>query len=180
VATHGAFLRGMNVGGRRVTTDDLRAHISALGLADVEIFRASGNVVLSAGRRSDARIAALIEAGLQRALGYPVAAFVRSAAEIAEIAARRPFDEERVAASTGKLHVALLPHAPGRERARETLALAGDSDLLAFGERELYWLPSGRMIDSALDLRALERLVGPWTMRTKSTIEQLWVRHLAR
>jgi hypothetical protein len=35
------------------------------------------------------------------------------------------------------------------------------------------------MLDSGLDLQQLERLVGPWTMRTKATIEQLAARHLA-
>jgi uncharacterized protein (DUF1697 family) len=163
-----------------VTNEALRTHVSALGLAGVAIFRASGNVVFAArGRRSDERLAALIEKGLEQELGYAVAVYVRSAAEIAEIAAREPFPQERVSASTGKLHVALLGAAPAAGVRREALAHASDTDLLALHGRELYWLPQGRMIDSGLDLRALERLLGPWTMRTKATIEQLAAKHLA-
>jgi hypothetical protein len=53
------------------------------------------------------------------------------------------------------------------------LALATDQDLLAFGKRELYWLPSGGTADSALDRKAIDALLGPTTMRTKATVEQL-------
>ena len=34
------------------------------------------------------------------------------------------------------------------------LALAADEDRLAFGDRELYWLPSGGMMDADVDLKA--------------------------
>ncbi len=61
----------------------------------------------------------------------------------------------------------------------EVLGMGDERDLLAFGERELYWLPAGRMIESGLDLQEIERLVGPWTMRTKATVEQLASRYLA-
>jgi len=104
---------------------------------------------------------------------------VRSAQEVSAIATRRPFPAGAVRASTGKLQVALLARpAPARAR-KQALALAGAHDLLAFGERELYWLPRARMTDSELDLARLEGLVGPWTMRTKATIEQLAERHLS-
>ena len=45
--------------------------------------------------------------------------------------------------------------------------------------RELYWLPSGRMLETTLDLKAIERLLGPLTMRTKNTVEQIAAKHFA-
>ena len=57
--------------------------------------------------------------------------------------------------------------------------MAGEEDRLALRGSELYWLPSGGMRDSGLDLRALEAGLGPWTMRTKGTIEQIAARHCA-
>ena len=39
--------------------------------------------------------------------------------------------------------------------------------------RELYWLPSGGISESDLDLKTLEGLLGPWTMRTKGTVDQI-------
>jgi len=40
-----AFLRGINLGGRRVTNDRLREPFEALGLEGVATYRASGNVI---------------------------------------------------------------------------------------------------------------------------------------
>jgi uncharacterized protein (DUF1697 family) len=47
-----AFLRGMNVGGHRLSNGELRAHFAAMGFADVATFRASGNVVFAADERT--------------------------------------------------------------------------------------------------------------------------------
>ena len=59
------------------------------------------------------------------------------------------------------------------------LELASDEDRLAFGERELYWLPSGGTQRSALDLKAIGALLGPTTMRTKGTIDQLAAKYFS-
>jgi hypothetical protein len=59
------------------------------------------------------------------------------------------------------------------------LALESDADRLAFGASELYWLPAGGMSDSELDLKAIERLLGAMTVRTKNTIEQIAGKHFA-
>jgi uncharacterized protein (DUF1697 family) len=172
-----AFLRGMNVGGHRLTNDELRGHFAAMGFQEVASFRASGNVIFSAGAEAPRAIAERIEQGLAASLGYAVPTFIRAAEEIRAIAAARPFAPEHVRASTGKLHVALLA-APAPARARgEVLSLAGDRDRLAFGERELYWLPSGGMLESELDLKAVERLLGAMTLRTKGTIELICAKH---
>ena len=53
------------------------------------------------------------------------------------------------------------------------LALASDEDLLAIEGRELYWLPSGGLLESDLDLKAIEKLLGADTRRTMGTIEQI-------
>ena len=42
-----AFLRGMNLGGRRIKNDDLRRRFEGMGLEEVATFRASGNVIFS-------------------------------------------------------------------------------------------------------------------------------------
>ena len=55
--------------------------------------------------------------------------------------------------------------------------MADEHDLLAFGERELYWLPSGGILETALDIPAIESAVGPTTRRTKGTIEQMAAKH---
>jgi uncharacterized protein (DUF1697 family) len=176
--THAAFLKGMNLGNRRLTNAELRGHFEAIGLTDVATFRASGNVMFgSPERRSEKALTELIEGELATLLGYPVAAFVRTAAQLREIAAAEPFEEALRARLKGKPQVALLQAKPPAGDARKALALAGDEDALALEGRELHWLPAGGISDSKLDLKALERLLGPMTIRTMGTIEQIASKH---
>ena len=67
----------------------------------------------------------------------------------------------------------LLSAKPKAQTKQKVLALATDEDRLAIRESELYWLPSGGLMDAALDLKEIERLVGSNTMRTKSTVDQI-------
>ena len=99
--------------------------------------------------------------------------FLRTAPELEEIVAYEPFKPAQVEASKGKLQVSMLSKKPTAATRKKALALATDQDLLAFGKRELYWLPSGGTMESALDRKALDALLGPTTMRTKGTVEQL-------
>jgi uncharacterized protein (DUF1697 family) len=180
MSEYAAFLRGMNVGGHRITNDDLRARFEELGFGEVRTFRASGNVVFAAaGKESEQELGARIEAGLADALGYEVPIFLRDTGEIGKIAAHRPFAETLVEAAKGKLQVMMLTAQPTARARKQVLALADEEDRLAFGERELYWLPNGGILESALDFKAIGRLLGPTTTRTKGTIEQLAAKYFA-
>jgi uncharacterized protein (DUF1697 family) len=180
MSSHAAFLRGMNVGvHHRVTNDELRTILSALGLGEVKTFRASGNVTFTAPREPLEQLTRRVEGSLSQALGYDVPTFLRTADEVRAIAAMQPFYPQLVEASAGKLQVSILPGRPSARERRDVLALAGDGDLLAFGECELYWLPSAGTQESGLDLNAIERLVGPSTRRTKNMIEQMAAKHFA-
>jgi uncharacterized protein (DUF1697 family) len=172
-----AFLRGMNLGGRRIKNEELRSEFEALGFADVACFRASGNVIFGTEAGGESLVNR-IETGLEEALGYEVPVFLRSAAELLAIAAREPFETALVAASRGKLQVAFLLDAPTKKSRREALDLATDEDRLAIEGRELHWLPSGGISESDLDLKMLEAILGTWTMRSTGTVEQIVRRHL--
>lgn len=173
---HVAFLRGINLGkNRRIKNDRLRTAFEGLGFDPVSTFRASGNVIFEAEESGD--LTARVEAGLAEELGFAVTVFLRSAGQVAAIAAHDAFGVERVEASKGKLQVALLPGGPTAAARRKALALAGKDDLLAIRGGELYWLPNAGTLESDLDLQTLERLVGPWSMRTMGTIEQIAARH---
>jgi uncharacterized protein (DUF1697 family) len=168
-----AFLRGINLGGRRIKNEDLRRHFEDIGFEDVATFRASGNVIFSTtGREAEAGLTQRIEAELGEGLGYQVPVFLRAIEDVAAIAARAPFDPKLVEKSKGKLQVSLLKKPSGTAK-KKVLALAGDEDLLAIEGRELYWLPSGGLLESDLDLKAIEALVGSDTRRTMGTIEQI-------
>ncbi|MGN6276495.1 MAG: DUF1697 domain-containing protein [Solirubrobacterales bacterium] len=169
-----AFLRGMNLGGRRIKNEELRRHFEEMGFEEAATFRASGNVVFSSPKReAEGKLAQRVEAELDARLGYDVPVFLRSIEEVATIAAQRPFDPKLVEKSQGKLQVSLLMKKPSAAAKKKVLALATDEDLLAIGGRELYWLPSGGLLESDLDLKAIEVLLGVDTRRTMGTIEQI-------
>jgi uncharacterized protein (DUF1697 family) len=168
-----AFLRGMNLGNRRIKNPELRESLEGIGFAEVACFRASGNVVFAADGDDEAALTKRIEAGLEESLGYEVPVFLRAAAELCKVAAAEPFDAERIAASEGKPQIAFLAAAPKASTRKQALALASDDDLLVVKGRELYWLPSGGISESDLDLKQLEATLGTWTMRTKGTVEQI-------
>jgi len=180
VERHVAFLRGMNLGGRRIRNEELRREFEALGFAEVACFRASGNVIFESEEGDEDALTRRIESGLGEALGYEVPVFLRSAAELGEIAARESFDAALVAASKGKLQIAFLATAPKGASRKRALELSTGEDRLAIAGRELHWLPSGGISESSLDLKALESIIGPWTMRTMGTVEQIVAKYPGR
>lgn len=175
--TYVAFLRGMNLGGRRIKNEELRAEFGALGFDQVATFRASGNVIFASDEKGEAKLAKAIESGLGDALGYEVPVFLRGCDEVEAIAAREPFAAKEVKASKGKLQVLFLAKAPSAKNRKTALTAATDEDRLAIEGRELYWLPSGGISDSDLDLKAIEKALGAGTMRTMGTVEQIAAKH---
>lgn len=172
-----AFLRGMNLGGRRLTNDELRAAVAACGCQDVETYQASGNVVLRDARPHD-ELAAALEDGLEAELAYPVPTFLRSAGEVRALADSAPFSQDELAASDGKRQVILLHTVPSDDALEELTAIVPDGDRLVPAGRELHWLPAAGLSDSAMDLRRLDELTGGTTTRTHGTIERLTAKFL--
>jgi uncharacterized protein (DUF1697 family) len=173
-----AFLRGMNLGRRRITNDELCQHITALGFSGVSAFLASGNVIFDARQSAEDKVARRLEDGLREALDYEVPTFLRTAAEVRKIAAHQAFDRAS-GSDGGKLQVAMLARAPTAAARRTVLALSCEADRLALLGRELYWLPRGKLTESELDLRAIEKALGSMTMRTRRTIERIAAKFLA-
>lgn len=173
-----AFLRGMNLGNRRIKNDDLRRHFEEMGFEEVATFRASGNVIFCpAKREAEGKLERRVEAELGERLGYAVPVFLRSIEEVAAIARQVPFDAAAVLKSKGKLQVSFLAKKPTAAARKKALALATDQDLLAIEGRELCWLPSGGISESELDLKALDAALGAGTLRTMGTVEQIAAKH---
>ena len=92
-----AFLRGMNIGRRRIKNDELCLAFEGMGFLDVSAFLASGNVIFYASGTGTSHIAGtdgseLIEPALEASLGYKVPTFLRNSDEVKAIAAHHPFD----------------------------------------------------------------------------------------
>jgi len=174
MARYVAFLRGMNLGNRRIKNPELVAHFEAMGLEDVATFRASGNVVfVDPAGEAESKLQKRLEKELDERLGYDVAVFLRSAKEVAAIAAREPFDAKAIKASKGKPQVVLLGRKPSAKAKVAVEALCPEGDLMVVEDREPHWLPTVGLSETEVDTKALDKALGKGTTRTAGTIEQI-------
>jgi uncharacterized protein (DUF1697 family) len=169
-----AFLRAINVGGHTVKMDELRRLFTGMGLANVETFIASGNVIFDAGTKNSQSLEMKIERCLQAALGYEVATFVRSVPELLSIARYRPFPDAELAAAGHTLYIGFMAAEP-EDAAKEKLPrLATRVDDFHLHGRELYWLCRVSFGKSEVSGALLAKTLGlPATIRNATTVKKL-------
>ena len=168
-----ALLRAINVGGRVVKMDRLRAIFEGMGFARVATFIASGNVLFDADATDSAALEQRLERELRSSLGYEVATFVRTPAELKKIAAHKAFKGDD-ASSESSTYVMFLRSAPSAEVKRKLVALSTDTDAFYVHGRELYWLRRVKSDDSRFYGGLLEKTAGmPGTMRNITTVHRL-------
>ena len=167
-----ALLRAVNVGGRFVKMDRLRALFEAMKLSKVETLIASGNILFDARSDDAGALERRIEKALEEALGYEVLTFVRTPDEISAVGAHEPFGDPAAVPRTHLIYIGFLKTAPTDE-ARQRLAAYGTrlTDLHLHG-REVYWRVERnmRLLGNAA---LIEKALGPATMRTVSTVRKL-------
>jgi uncharacterized protein (DUF1697 family) len=168
-----ALLRAVNVGGRVVKMDRLRAVFEAMKLRNVQTFIASGNVMFDAPAGDIEVLERRIERGLQKALGYKVGVFIRSTDELVAAAARRPFGGDE-AIEGQVVSVVFLKAEPDEAFRRKINALNGADDEFHFHGRELYWrCRGGRTSESAAGVPLGKALGTNGTMRNTTTVRRL-------
>jgi len=168
-----AFLRAINVGGHTVKMDHLRQLFESLGFSGVETFIASGNVVFETTSRNTRALERKIERRLQEALGYEVATFVRTDAELADIANYQPFRPSDLEAAVA-LNIAFLADPLDAESMRKLMALRTDIDDFHVHGREIYWLCRRKQSESTFSNAVLEKTLGrPSTLRGANTVKQM-------
>lgn len=172
-----AFLRGINLGKRRLQMSRLAELFEELGFDAVTTFIASGNVLFSSKARKTAELEARIAAHLASSLGYDVDTFVRTLQEVVAVGALRAFAEDGAPGIT--VHVAFLQKALAPDIARKLGALSTDSDAFRVNGREYYWLCRIRTPDSKVwALPEFKALCLPRaTMRNMTSIRKLVAKH---
>ncbi len=172
-----AFLRAINVGGHTVKMADLRALFEGFGYTNVETFIASGQVIFDTpsdkGKNTPGKLEAAIENGLQKALGYAVATFIRSTAELAALAHMTPFGESEPVEGS-RLYVGLIK-APLDAAAQKKLSalISAESQFDSTG-REVFWLARKSSADSDFSGAIFEktfRIQSTW--RNTNTIQRM-------
>ncbi len=169
-----ALLRAINVGGHVVKMEALRKQFTRLGFANVETFIASGNVLFDAPGTKPRELEERIAAELERVLGYPVATFIRSAADLASVVRHEPFAAGAFDFTKHALYIGFLAGRPNTEVVRRVVDLKTPMDEFHVHGRELYWGARGRFSESAVSGAVLERTVGmAMTMRSVTTVRKL-------
>jgi len=102
-----AFLRAVNIGGRFVTMERLRALFAGLGFENVRSYIQSGNVFFETGESKREAIARKIEAHIARELGFECPVFLRTVAELEKTLAIDAFKNVKVLPQT---RLAVIPH----------------------------------------------------------------------
>lgn len=174
-----AFLRAINVGGRTVKMDRLRAVFQEMGLDDVETFIASGNVIFTAPAQDTRALEQRIEKGLREALGYEVETFIRTPAELEAIAGYRPFGDE---GDEHTVYVNFYYEPLGAEAKEKLEALRTEVDEFHVHGREMYWLARKKISESLVTGPMMAKAAGkiPSTNRNVSTIHKLVAKYPAK
>ncbi len=126
-----ALLRGVNLGKRTLRMEDLRRIGSELGLESPRTFIASGNLLFASDKK-EIELKAALEEALGRHMGAPVPVMIRTAEEMAKVAAANPFADQ-----PGNRVVAIfLDEAPAEAFADHARNVAGER--MAARTREIY------------------------------------------
>ncbi|MDQ6830047.1 MAG: DUF1697 domain-containing protein [Gemmatimonadota bacterium] len=176
-----AFLRAINVGGRVVKMDRLREIFEARKLRNVETFIASGNVIFDARGTDAAEVEQEIERHLKKTLGYEVATFLRTPAELAAIAIHPAYGASESMPAEHSLLVGFMRSALNAEAHARLAACTSDVDEFRAHDRQTYWLCRTRLAETKVSGPRLEKALGsPVTFRNINTVRRLVAKYAAR
>lgn len=155
-----------------MTNDELIDPFRRLGFNDVAAYQAAGNITFLADD-PDAVQSERLEAALAAAYGFEGITFVRTLDDVRAITDAQPFTREQLATTAGRVQVAFLKHVPDDASIAEVLALTPTEDQVRFDDRQWFWLPTNGVSDSQMPVGAVEKILGPMTIRTFGTISRM-------
>lgn len=172
-----ALLRAINAGpGRAVKMEFLRRVFESLHFSEVATFIGSGNVVFKTSAKNAKVLERRIEKGLRHALGYKVAAFVRTDTELAQIVNCRQFRQSE--ADGRDFNIIFLADAVDAGLGCKLMALNTDADEFSVRGREIYWLRRKKQGGVGFFNVPLEKTLGVlFTIRGGKTIKKMALRY---
>jgi uncharacterized protein (DUF1697 family) len=173
-----AFLRGINLGNRRLPMSRLRELFEQLGFDDVATFIASGNVLFTTAKGKSAAMEGRISRHLQSSLGYGVDTFVRTTDEVAAVGRTRVFAEDGQEGTT--IHVGFMQEKLPPKTVRALEQTGTQHDELRVVGQEIYWLCRVKITESKVwSLPAIKTLKLPtMTMRNLKSVRKLIAKHI--
>ncbi len=147
---------------------ELRALLERDGFAGVRTYIQSGNVVVESAARRET-VARRLEETIAAAFGVTTTAILRTADELAAVAAAHPFGRD-----TSGSYVAFLAAAPAREAVERLRAAASGSERVVVAGTEAFLAYPDGYGRAQLTGARLERLLGlEATVRNWRTVEAL-------
>lgn len=174
MSKHIALLRAVNLGGKTtIAMADLRALCVDLGFEDARTLLQSGNVVVTAGRRSAAAIESKLETALANKLGLKTDVLVRSAKEWRALMAANPFGD---AAKNDPGHLVVMPlkKAVAKDALAALRAAIKGRESVGLAGRDLYIVYPDGIGRSKLTTKLIESKLGTrGTGRNWNTVVKL-------
>jgi len=139
-----SMLRGINVSGqKKIRMAELSSLYESLGLARVQTYVQSGNVVFATPEPNGSKLAQLIEAEIEQTFGFAVSVFMRDNHDFQRIIDRNPFLGDRNE-DPAKLHVTFLYRRPDESEWRNLSIPDDEADEFSVGEQEIFlFCPNG-------------------------------------
>lgn len=156
--TYVAFLRAINLGpSRKFAKADIVAATEAAGGTDVATYINTGNVLLTSGLRSRAKVEAALEAAYLERAGFGVPTMVFTPDELARVAA----DAEELARPELERHyLYLLKEEPAAERVEALMAKDGAADQVVVRGRAAHLLIGAGYQAGKVDPWGVEKTLG--------------------
>jgi len=139
-----SLFRGINVGGNRIVPmSELKSLHQALGLMDVITYIQSGNVVFSSDETNPAQLAKQIEESFAQKFGFHSQVMVRTSAELDEIIASNPFQNqpEKEPKWIAVLFLTTRPESTALEDLKKTYT--GPEEIYLIGQELFVYYPDG-------------------------------------
>ena len=167
MARYVALLRAINVGKHIIKMEKLRALFEELGFGNVETFIASGQVIFETGATDTINVEAKIEKHLRAALGYDVATFIRTPAQLRKVS--------KLARNDGRmLYVFFTRKKPGKAAIEKLATYQNDVDEFEVHGTEIFWYCRTTLSASKFTGALLEKIIGmPATARNVNTVHRL-------
>ncbi len=169
-----SLFRGINVGGHQaIRMDELKDLHESLGLKDVVTYIQSGNVVFTSDDADLAQLPRQIEDGFAQKFGFHVKVIVRTSAELRDIIANNPFQNQPMKEPKWVVVLFLATRPDSTALADLQKTYVGPEELYLIGQELYIYYPNG-IGRSKLSLTLIEKkLKTIGTGRNWNTILQL-------
>lgn len=174
-----AFLRGINVGGKnKLKMADLKHMLEGLGLARVETYIQSGNVIFESDEGEE-YLRTKLAREIERVFGITTVVVLRTVDELKRLIQGCPFSLEEIVhaemlnAEGESMYADLLTRVPDIDTIQQFNAIEAGNDEWWFAGRDIYILLR-RSIRNSKRANNLDKMNLPGTIRNWKTLSKLY------